>query len=77
MTNDPARLVGRSLTISPVAPWATVTRDGVRTLTYYGQPAAHYCRASNGQWRGVTHQGRLLYAAREGHLRQKLKEAHA
>jgi hypothetical protein len=53
-----------------------VTRQGVRSLHYYGVAVAHYHKASDGRWRGVTRDGRLMYAAREGHLRQMLKEAH-
>ncbi len=75
--NDSTSTMGSGPSVpSRLGPWATVTRAGVRTLSYYGAPAAHYHRTSRGDWRGVTRDGRLVYAATEGHLRQLLKEAH-
>ena len=77
MNDAPTSPLGGGPALAPVAhPWETVTRQGVRSLHYYGMAVAHYHKASDGRWRGVTRDGRLMYAAREGHLRQLLKEAH-
>ena len=81
--NDTVGALGSGLDLSPLA-WRTIEhRDGTRTVTLGGQAVGYYslicrrhARGNASGWRGVTHQGQLVYAKTERAVRESIQEVY-
>ena len=81
--NDTARALGSNPDLQHLT-WRTVEhRDGTRTITLGGQTIGHYsqihykhAKGNAAGWRGVTHQGQLVYAKTERAVREKVQEVY-